>query len=365
MAITKAIRGPAKSHAGMRNTIEYVLRDDKVREGYVDMIGPSPDEINWDTVFRSFIDEKKTWGKDTGRMCSHYVLSFHKDEKITPEQALDLARELAEKVFPGFQVLLGVHQDKDHLHVHMVTNSVSYETGLKLHTKKQDLQRMKDITNELCKERGFSVAEKGKHFDGTAIEEGAGIAWSKDKYHLLNDGSKKSYLVECASAVMDARDASESQEEFIHEMGLRGWTVNWSDKRKHITFEDQEGHKVRDSNISKTFTIDISKEALAYEFERQKEKRRAAAKLSEQELDKYYKQVESEVMRGSGEAAGDEDRGTTGSYSRTHIDELKARHNATRRAEDESKAAAKQRRLAEQKRYRHQRRSEQGFGYDD
>lgn len=53
--------------------------------------------------------------------------------------------------------------------------------------------------------------------------------------------------------MLDARDASENREEFIREMGERGWTVSWEEKRKHITFEDREGHKVRDSNLSKTF----------------------------------------------------------------------------------------------------------------
>lgn len=45
-----------------------------------------------------------------------------------------------------------------------------------------------------------------------------------------------------------------------------GWNVNWTEKRKHITFQNQDGKKVRDSNLSKTFHLDISKEGLENEF---------------------------------------------------------------------------------------------------
>lgn len=381
MAITKAIRGAAKNHAGLRNTIEYVLRDDKVQEGYVDVIGPAPEQIGWDSVYRSFIDEKMIWSKDSGRMCAHYVVSFHKDEKITPQQALDFGKKLFEKTFPGHQVLLGVHQDKDHLHVHAVVNSVNYIDGHKLHTTKYDLQKMKNLTNELCLEQGLTVAEKGKHFDGTSIEEGTGKAWNKDKYNLISNDKKKSYVVECAIAVMDAKDVSESRDDFIREMGDRGWSVTWEEKRKHITFEDKDGHKVRDSNLSKTFNIEIGKEVLIHEFERQEKKRRTEREseaAEQRQLDEYYKQVESADAGIIAEASG-QDCGIAGMVeaegrenAEPGIDDTeeivraadaaikagRADRRAVRHAETVSRTAEEQRRFEEQRRSEHHRRAE-------
>lgn len=237
------------------------------------MIGPAPDTITWDTAYRSFLGEQELWGKTSGRLCAHYVLSFHKDEQITPQEVLEFANELAGEIFDGHQVIIGIHQDKDHLHAHMLVNAVSYIDGHKLHTTAKDLQRMKDITNQMCRDRGLSIAEKGRHFDGREIEAGDSIAWTKDKYHLLENDGKKSYLVDCAIAVTDAMERSASEDEFVREMGERGWTVNWSDKRKNITFENAEGKKVRNSNLSRTFSIDLSKEALEHEFVRTKERR--------------------------------------------------------------------------------------------
>ena len=269
MAINKVVNSRTKTHTGMKNLIGYVLRDDKVREGYVRITGPYPDgKITAAGVFKSFIHEKQLWGKDSGRMYAHNVISFHKDEHITPAECLEIGEAFADRFFPVHQSLIGVHQDKDHLHCHIVTNTVSYIDGKKLHQTKLDLERQKQFTNALCRERGFSVAEKGRHFNGTQIEDGEIRSWNKDKYNLLIDKAKNSYVADCALAVLEAVPQSRSREEFIQHMSERGWTVQWKDNRKHIVFMDQKGRKVRDSNLARTFSMDVGKEALYGEFKR-------------------------------------------------------------------------------------------------
>ena len=89
---------------------------------------------------------------------------------------------------------------------------------LKLHQTKRDLKKQKDYTNKLCLEYGLSVAEKGKHFDGSLIDQGEIIAWNKDKYNLLINESKKSFVIDCAIALMEAIPQATNREEFISEM---------------------------------------------------------------------------------------------------------------------------------------------------
>lgn len=285
----------------MRNVIEYVLRDDKVKEGYVEITGPYPaNTINYDDVYKTWLNEKKLWDKDSGRMYSHNVISFHKDEPITPAQVLEIGKDFANQFFSGHQCVISVHQDKGHLHCHIVTNSVSYIDGLKLHQTKHDLEKQKNFTNSLCLERGFSVAEKGYHFNGSKMEVGEITAWSKDKYNLLINDSKKSYVADCAIALMDVIPQSTNREEFISGMEERGWSVQWQDTRKHIVFQNQNGDKVRDSNLEKTFSgMEVNKEVLLNEFTRQNELRLAKLKAdrdkerAEEELKQYYKELES------------------------------------------------------------------------
>ena len=310
MAINKTINKRTNTHGAMRNCIEYVLRQDKTNELFTYVTGPyCYDEINYDLVYRTFLEEKKMWNKDSGRMYAHNIISWHKDEQITPEQALEFGKEFAENWFSGFQTLVAVHKDKDHIHCHLVTNSVSYEDGRKLHNTKKDLERMKQLTNQMCRERGLTIAEKGKHFDGSQIEKGEVIAWSKDKYNLFRQQVKESFVADCAMAVLKAMENCISKEKFIEKMKQFGWNVNWTEKRKHITFQNQDGKKVRDSNLSKTFHLDISKEDLENEFDRNYERVRAEAERTngaDEELAGYYRQVEA-ACEGAGGVTGASD----------------------------------------------------------
>ena len=398
MAINKTINKRTNTHGAMRNCIEYVLRQDKINELFTYVTGPyCHDEINYDLVYRTFLEEKKMWDKDSGRMYAHNIISWHKDEQITPEQALEFGKEFAENWFSGFQTLVAVHKDKDHIHCHLVTNSVSYEDGRKLHNTRKDLERMKQLTNQMCRERGLTVAEKGKHFNGSQIEKGEVIAWSKDKYNLFRQQVKDSFVADCAMAVLKALENCISKEKFIEKMKQFGWNVNWTEKRKHITFQNQDGKKVRDSNLSKTFHLDISKEGLENEFDRNYERVRVGAEWTngaDEELAGYYRQMEA-ACKGAGDitGAGNEREGrVTGEKSEDERvypeisgkdtqdetgkteailrksrnarrnSEIKRRNlsfdnRTVRNAEAESIASAEQRRFEEQKRIDEQERA--------
>ena len=398
MAVNKTINKRTNTHGAMRNCIEYVLRQDKTSELLTYVTGPyCHNEINYDLVYRTFLEEKKMWNKDTGRMYAHNIISWHKDEQITPEQAFEFGKEFAENWFSGFQTLVAVHKDKDHIHCHLVTNSVSYEDGRKLHNTRKDLERMKQLTNQMCRERGLTVAEKGKHFDGSQIEKGEVIAWSKDKYNLFRQQVKDSFVADCAMAVLKALENCISKEKFIEKMKQFGWNVNWTEKRKHITFQNQDGKKVRDSNLSKTFHLDISKEDLENEFDRNYERVRAEAERTngaDEELAGYYRQVEA-ACEGAGGVTGASDgreRRVTGEKSEDERvypeisgkdtqaengkteailresrnarrnSEIKRRNSSfdnrtVRNAEAESIASEEQRRFEEQKRLEEQERA--------
>ena len=398
MAVNKTINKRTNTHGAMRNCIEYVLRQDKTSELLTYITGPyCHNEINYDLVYRTFLEEKKMWNKDTGRMYAHNIISWHKDEQITPEQAFEFGKEFAENWFSGFQTLVAVHKDKDHIHCHLVTNSVSYEDGRKLHNTRKDLERMKQLTNQMCRERGLTVAEKGKHFDGSQIEKGEVIAWSKDKYNLFRQQVKDSFVADCAMAVLKALENCISKEKFIEKMKQFGWNVNWTEKRKHITFQNQEGKKVRDSNLFKTFHLDISKEGLENEFNGNRKKARDSANRdsrSDEELAGYYRQVEA-ACEGAGGVTGASDgreRRVTGEKSEDERvypeisgkdtqaengkteailresrnarrnSEIKRRNSSfdnrtVRNAEAESIASEEQRRFEEQKRFEEQERA--------
>ena len=267
MAINKVINNPAKTHAAMRSLIRYVLKDEKVQDGYVMVQGPfNYDVINTENVTQAFIDEKQLWNKDSGRMCAHNVISFHPDDYVTERECLEIGQDFCQEFFSDFQSLIAVHQDKDHLHIHIVTNTVSFVDGHKLHQTKKDLQRQKDFTNKLCASRGLHVAEKGKHFDGTDIEPGEIRAWNKNKYQMLVDEQKESYMIDCAKAIVETVPECSDSKEFVVKMELRGWIVSWNETKGHIVFRNKVGKTIRDTNLTGTFTFNIGLEEVINEF---------------------------------------------------------------------------------------------------
>jgi site-specific DNA recombinase len=94
--------------------------------------------------------------------------------------------------------------------------------------------------------------------------------------------------------VLKALENCISKEKFIEKMKQFGWSVNWTEKRKHITFQNQDGKKVRDSNLSKTFHLDISKEGLE---KKQLEEERERLQKRVQELEELINGEKEILMK--------------------------------------------------------------------
>lgn len=260
MAVIKAVH----SKASIGNAIKYVTKEEKTENKLI--TGKDCDPFH---AIEDMNATKELWGKKGGRQYDHYVQSFHENEKVTPEQAHEIACKWAEKEFKGHECLISTHVDKGHIHSHFIVNTVNFENGKKLHTSADWLEKAKAHSDELCREYGLTITEKGKTFEGHARTDMT--SWSKDKYNLLekaDQGKVKSYVHDTAIAVMDSKEKAVSRDDFILKMAEKGYQTEWTDRKKHITFTDPEGHKVRASNLEKTFHIPFGKEELEREFEK-------------------------------------------------------------------------------------------------
>lgn len=104
------------------------------------------------------MDTKVTFGKTNKRQGYHIIISFAPGE-ATEEQALDIVARFAQEYLKDkYEAVYAVHNDKKHMHGHIVFNSVSFETGMKHECKKGEWKhRMQPITNRLCKAYGLSI----------------------------------------------------------------------------------------------------------------------------------------------------------------------------------------------------------------
>ena len=93
---------------------------------------------------------KGRYRKTDGRQYYHFVQSFAETDNLTPQEAHAIALELARREFPGFEVLVATHIDTDHLHSHLIVNSVSFQDGRKLHQSAADLQAHRLASDQIC-----------------------------------------------------------------------------------------------------------------------------------------------------------------------------------------------------------------------
>lgn len=109
---------------------------------------------------------KEKYHKEDGRIAYHIIQSFSPGE-ITPELAHEIGKQYAEQWLNDFEVVIGTHLDRDHIHNHLIVNSVSCVDGRKFHMSRQEFyDKLYGISNELCEQNGLSVI----HFlDGSRI----------------------------------------------------------------------------------------------------------------------------------------------------------------------------------------------------
>ena len=268
MAVIKAV----SSKAGIGQAIDYVTKEEKTEEKLVSGL-----HCEAETAKEEMQATKELWEKTGGRTYKHFVQSYHKDEKITPEQAHRNALQLAENTpaWKGFEVLVATHKDKDHVHTHFIVNSVNFEDGHKLQWSSADLRELKERCNAQSQEQGLHVPEKGKTFEGAEREET--VAWKKETYQLLKQaeqGKVKSYVQDIALAVLDCKETATSRETFIRLMNERGYGVDWQDSHKYITYTDlarkqagEKACKIRNNKLEKYYNMSFGKEELEHEFE--------------------------------------------------------------------------------------------------
>ncbi len=167
MAITKILniqtaddRNPA-TH--LKNAIEYIQNPDKTEECVlVGSINCLPD-----TAFEQMLETKKLYHKTGKRQGYHVIISFSPDEVVTAEQALYVVEHFAKDVLgDDYEAVYTVHTDKEHMHAHLIWNSVSLVTGKKYNSPKGNWKnKLQPITNKYCNELGLAIcpAEYSKH----------------------------------------------------------------------------------------------------------------------------------------------------------------------------------------------------------
>ena len=204
----------------------------------------------------AFKQTRALYGKEDG-IQAHTIIQSFKPGEVTPAQCNQLGLELAERVAPNHQVAVYTHTDKDHIHNHIVINSINLETGKKYQSNKQQRELVKLQNDEICRKNGLSVPER----------DTAKLRYTQAESALLDKG-KTSWKDELRENIEQAKAHTSNFKDFSEHLEQKG--ISFKVRGKNVSYKPENVNKwVR----GKTLGQDYDKGALEYEFESKERER--------------------------------------------------------------------------------------------
>ena len=252
MATFTAVKNRGGGRGALGGVLRYTQQDEKTLWDGRRLVS------GWNCTAQSALSEmlltKEQHRKTDGRQYYHFVQSFAETDDLTPQEAHAIALELARREFPDFEVLVATHIDTDHLHSHLIVNSVSFQGGRKLHQSAADLQAHRLASDEICAAHGLDILPppqkqaKQKRMGTREYRSAAkGESW---KFRLMN-------------TIDQCMKYAATKGEFLSLMESEGYQVRWTDGRKNITYTTPEGMKCRDDRLHEE---KYTKEVMEHEF---------------------------------------------------------------------------------------------------
>lgn len=140
----------------LKAALGYICDPQKTGQGrFVGGINCQPEY-----AYEQMKDTKKEFGKTDKRQGYHLIISFA-DGEVDAETAFEFTKRFAKEYLgEQFEAVYAVHDNTDHIHSHIVFNSVSFIDGRKYRYEKGDWAKyIQPITNRLCQEYGLSIVE--------------------------------------------------------------------------------------------------------------------------------------------------------------------------------------------------------------
>jgi len=253
MPIIHFINNKTQTAGGMKNVLNYVSRKEKTvskDKRYVTGVNCAPE-----TALDEMTATKNLYHKADGRLYYHLVQSFPSGYDIEPELAHKIAVELAEKAFNRYEVVVATHIDREHIHSHLVLNSVSFEDGKKYHSNKESVEELMKLSDEICQRYGVHVLEAPKKKMNRDY-------LSDSEYRSAKRG--ESFKWELMNVINQVMKQAKSKKQFCYMMKQQGYSVRWEDNRKYITYTCPNGRRCRDNKLHGER---YRKENMEYEFE--------------------------------------------------------------------------------------------------
>lgn len=202
----------------------------------------------------------KTWGNE-----GHVIIQSFKPGEVTPKECNQLGLALAEKFAPNHQVAIYTHNDTDHVHNHIVINSIDLETGKKFNNNKQALRDLRDFNDDVCREHGLSVPEK----------DTARLRYTQTEKAIADPNTKSTAQYSWKDEIREAIDQSQAtnMDEFKDHLSQYGIEIARVTP-KSITYRHlDEDKKVRGRRLGEDYNKGGIEDGFERQIQRQQQER--------------------------------------------------------------------------------------------
>ena len=154
-------------HARLDRRINYALNPAKTGDGNQNLCAAL--NCQPDTAYRDMQETKCRWGKEKRPVQGYHIIHSYAPGEVRPEQAQELSVEFARQLLGDrFEAVVATHVDHEHIHSHIVFNSVSCTDGRMFRSDfKAYYVNIRGVSNTISRENGLSVIEpkgKGKQY---------------------------------------------------------------------------------------------------------------------------------------------------------------------------------------------------------
>ena len=191
----------------------------------------------------SFKATREMYGKTDGNE-GHVVIQSFKPNEVTPEQCNQLGLELAEKIAPNHQVAVYTHNDTDHVHNHIVINSIDLETGKKFNNNKKALHDIRQANDEICISHNLSIPDRQAQIRYTQAEQNI-----IDK----SDNDKASWKNQVRMAIEETKEQSTDFDDFKKRLETKGVEVARVTNKTITYLHIEENKKVRGNKLGEDY----------------------------------------------------------------------------------------------------------------
>ena len=224
------------------NVFSYIQRPEATnKEQYVTAVNCLKE-----TALKQMIITKKRFGKTDKYIAWHGYQSF-KIGEIDPDTAHEIGIKLVKEMWGDrFQIIVTTHLDKEHIHNHFCFNSVSFRDGKKYNYTKSEIQRLRDTSDNLCREYNLSVIEKSSKSPTRPV-------WLDEK-----EGKATRYNV-YRSDIEEAVRCSRNKDKFEKCLIKLGYEVDFTGKHWKMKLPKYE-HFTRLDTLNKEWTPEYFEE---------------------------------------------------------------------------------------------------------